>query len=318
MKPKNIAFFVLFGLLLAACQTSTGAAESENNIKLVLAWTHESEFAGYYMADNQGFFRDAGLAVEFIEGGIDVDEYGLLVEGQADIALMTLNEYKISLEKDDSITAIGVTFQIPPPVFFSLADSGIASPQDFEGKRVAIKHEGWHGIFTEMLTNAGVDINTVEQVEVPDDINLLYNNEVDVWSGYVHDEVTEAQLSGHEINLIYPYEYGVGSYEGIIVTTKKLISERPDMAKGFLEASVKGWQYAIEHPEETAGVVEKWQPEHDRAFHQTAFAALIPLVDTGIAPIASVDPDRWLESMGGIATAEDPKIDLTFIKQVQP
>lgn len=317
MKLKYFAFFMVLTWLLTACQTGSDVAE-KNNVKLVLAWTHESEFAGYYVADSQGFYKDAGLTMEFVEGGIDVDEYGLLAEGQVDFALMTLNEYKSSVQQDDSITAIGATFQIPPPVFFALTDSGITSPQDFAGKRVAIKHEGWRGIFTEMLQNAGVDINTVTQVDVPDDINLLYNNDVDVWSGYVHDEVTEARLSGYDISLIFPYEYGVGSYEGIIVTKKELISQKPDLVKGFLTASVKGWQYAIEHPADTAEVVEKWQPEHDQEFHQTAFLTLIPLVDTGTAPILSVDPDRWLESMTGVATADDPKLDLTLITQVQP
>lgn len=317
MRLKYIAFLFLLPLLFVACQTSPSPAESDT-VKLVLAWTHESEFAGYYVADSQGFYKDAGLSVEFVEGGIGVDGYALLAEGQVDFAILTLNEYKDGLAKDDSIVALGATFQIPPPVFFALADSGITTPQDFEGKRVGIKHEGWRGIFTEMLENAGVDINKVTQVDVPDDINLLYDNEVDVWSGYVHDEVTEAHLSGHDVNLVFPYEYGVGSYEGLIVTTKKLVEQKPEVVKGFLEASVKGWQYAIEHPEETAEVVEKWQPEHNKEFHQTAFTALIPLVDTGTTPILYIDPDRWLESMDGVATADDPKIDLSFIKQVQP
>ncbi len=316
MKPKSIPLLLLLlPLLLAGCQSSLGAVEPQK-VNLVLAWTHESEFAGYYVAASQGYYRDAGLAVEFTEGGIDIDEHALLSGGQADFALMTLNEYKSSVADDDTITAIAATFQIPPPVFFALANSGITSPRDFVGKRVAIKHEGWRGIFTEMLANTDVDINAVTQVDVPDDINLLYNNEVDVWSGYLHDEVTEARLTGHDINLIFPYEYGVGSYEGLIVTKKELIARQPDMVRRFLAATIQGWQYAIEHPVETAEVVEKWQPQYSREFHQTAFSALIPLVDTGVAPVFSIDPDRWLESMAGVATADDLKLDLTFIEQI--
>ncbi|GAB4424614.1 MAG: ABC transporter substrate-binding protein [Anaerolineae bacterium] len=317
MTTKAVALSLLLALLLAACQT-TPATSQLQPVKLVLAWTHESEFAGFYVADSQGYFGDAGLAVEIVEGGIDVDEYALLTEGQVDFAVMTLNEYKAAVAEDDSIIAVAATFQIPPPVFFAKANSGISTPQDFAGKRVAIKHEGWRGIFTEMLTNAGVDVAAVTQVDVPDDITLFYNNEVDVWSGYVHDEVTEARLGGHDIQIIFPYEYGVGSYEGLVVTTKETIGQRPEQVKGLLEASVKGWQYAIEHPDETAAITEKWQPQYNQEFHRTAFAELIPLVDTGTAPILSIDPDRWLDSMAGVATSDDPKVDLTFISQIQP
>ncbi|RMF04094.1 MAG: hypothetical protein D6768_04180 [Chloroflexi bacterium] len=313
-------FFMLIVLLLFSGLTAGCggvSAQPATDLTLQLNWTHEAEFAGFYMAQEKGFYEDAGLNVTINPGGLGVDEYQVLLNGKADIAVLTLNEYITGVEADDATTAFGAVFQLPPPVLFSLAESGIKSPADFAGKRLAIKDEGWRQIFHDVLKNAGVPLDAVEEVDVNfDQMQLLFDGEVDVWSGYVHDEITDARLAGYDLNLIFPYEYGVGSYEGILTAKKDFVSQSPDVIERFFRATQQGWLYAVENPDETAEILAKWQPDHDVNFHRTAINALIPLVDTGEHPIGWIDEARWRQALGSVAKEDDPKYTADFLSAI--
>ncbi len=309
----RILSLLLVCCVFVACGTAARSTETDD-VTLQLNWTHEAEFAGFYVAAEKGFYENEGINITINEGGIPVDEFKVLEDKQADISILTLNDVKSGLEAGSDILTIGAVFQLPPPVFFSLVGSAIRSPKEFAGKRVAIKDEGWRQIFLDMVSNAGADLDAIEQVDVGfDQIQLLYDGEVDVWSGYVHDEITEARMSGFDVHLIFPYEYGVGGYEGIIVARQDTIEQNPDLMARFLKASVEGWQYAIENPDEAAQILAKWQPENTEEFHKEALKSLIPLIDTGVHPIGWIEKDKWFQSVGRVASEEDPKYTMEFL-----
>jgi ABC-type nitrate/sulfonate/bicarbonate transport system substrate-binding protein len=109
------------------------------------------------------------------------------------------------------------TFQIPPLVMFSLADSNIKEPEDMVGKRIGIKSSYWSDIAKTTLSNAGVDPSSIVEVPVSaDDQQMLYDHEVDIWMGYANDEPIQAEEAGYKINEIFPADYGVGGYEGLL------------------------------------------------------------------------------------------------------
>lgn len=147
-------------------------------------------------------------------------------------------------------------FQIPPPVLFALADSGIQELEDMAGRRVAIKGEIWRDIVHSTLTNAGMSPSEIVEVEVEHDkMEMLYNGEVDVWTGFAHDEPVEARLAGYDLNLIFAADYGVGSYEELLSVHQDTLAQNPDLVSRFVRASLRGWQYAVEHPDEAAEIV---------------------------------------------------------------
>jgi NitT/TauT family transport system substrate-binding protein len=316
-KLYTILIVIIAGMIGSGC--ATGPADNElQDLTLQLNWTHEAEFAGFYVADEKGFYRDAGLNVTIKDGGIGVDEQQLLLDKQVDVAVLTFNDFKTGIGDDQPVTTVAAIFQIPPPVFFSLEDSGIETPRNFTGRRIAVKDEGWREILLNMLTNAGVDVADVEQVDVNyDEMQLLFDGDVDVWSGYLHDEITEAKLNGHDVNIIFPYEYGVGDYEGLLVLREETLTTSPETIQRFVNASVKGWQYAIENPDETAEIIGKWQPDLTAEFHQTAFSSLAPLVATGANPIGWIEQNRWMQSMGEVVPASNPGYTLEFLEAVE-
>ncbi len=201
---------------------------------------------------------------------------------------------------------------------FALDGSGIHEPRDMIGKRIGIKNDYWRGIARETLLNAGVSPEEVIEVEVePDAKNLLYEGEVDVWMGYVHDEPIEAEVTGHPVTNIYPADYGVGGYEGLLLTHEETAADRAAMVEGFVQASVQGWRYAVEHPAEAARIMSEWQPDNDLEFQELAVKALIPLVDVPQADIGWIDADRWQRLMGSNYRDERPGFTMQFMRDIE-
>jgi ABC-type nitrate/sulfonate/bicarbonate transport system substrate-binding protein len=286
-------------------------------VTLQLNWSHEVEFSGYYVAHEKGFFAEENLDVVIYEGGfpVGVNEFEVFINRETDFSILEFEYYRGTLTPEIEGIAVIAIFQTPPPVLFSLSDSGIQKPQDMIGKRVAIKDTGWREIIHTMLHNAGVDPTKIIEVEVPyDAIELLYNGDVDIWTGFAHDEPTEARLAGYDLNLMFVGNYSVGAYEGLLTVHQQTLVQNPDLVSRFVKASLRGWQYAIEHPDETAEIVHKWQPGNSLEFHQLAMQAIIPLIDTGYAPIGWIDAERWQTALGDAYNPERPGYTMQFIE----
>jgi len=298
--------------LLTGCRNT---AESKlEPVTLQVNWYHAVEFAGYYMAESKGFYHDANLDVKIIEGGPSVQARNLILDGRADFAIASFDEQKDLLAEGKPSVAVMAVFQIPPMVMFSLADSGIKEPRDLIGKRIGIKNDYWREVFRKTLTNAGIDLSGVVEVDVPPDAQtMLYNREVDVWMGYAHDEPVRAEAAGYQVVNIYPDDYGVGGYEGLLLTNASTISQRGDMVDRFVKASQQGLQYALEHPDETAQEMTRWKEGESLDYYKMAIRALIPLVDVPQASVGYIDAVRWEQLMGPSYNTETPGYTMQFL-----
>lgn len=314
-------FLIIFSLILAiASSFLVRCSSSEKDLEevtLQLNWYHEAEFVGYYMADAKGFYENENINVNIIEGGPQIAARLRILDGRADFAIASFNEQQKLLGEGEPSVAVMTVFQIPPLVMFSLVDSGINEPKDIVGKRIGIKNSYWKNVAHETLINAGVDLNQVIEVMVEANAQeLLYNGEVDVWMGYAHDEPIEAQVQGYEVKNIYPADYGVGGYEGLLLVNQNTIDQRSDMIERFVRASQKGWQYAVEHPDEAAGIMVQWQPKDSLGFQQLAIRALIPLVDVPQSPIGWIDAGRWEQLMGATYSETIPGYTMEFMETI--
>lgn len=311
---------VIFGLILivtviiplAGCASP---GKPLDNVSLQLNWYHAAEFIGYYMADVKGYYREAGISVKIGEGGPGIAARNYILDGRADFAVASFDEQKKLLEDKKPSVAVMTVFQIPPLVMFSLADSGINDPQDLVGKRIGVKNTYWRDVARKTLTNAGIDPTKVIEVQVPGDAqNLLYERKVDVWMGYAHDEPITAEVAGYKVVNIYPADYGVGGYEGLLIINESLATKNPGMVGRFVRASQRGLQYAMEHPDESAQILTKWRPKESLKFCQLAVKALIPLVDIPQSRIGWIDAKRWEYLMGPAYDAQYPGYTLQFLQ----
>ena len=230
-----------------------------------------------------------------------------VLSGAADFAISSFDEQKDMVAAKQPVVAVMAVFQIPPTVIFALADSGIKEPKDLIGKRVGVTTDYWRGILRQTLTSAGVDPAKVVEMEAKtDQLQLLYAKVVDAWLGYAQDEPIQAQLDGHQVTTIYPADYGVGGYEGLLLVNSATLQNRPDLVRRFLAATYDGWRYAVEHPDEAAAILAKWAPDNGLEFQKLAVRAVTPLVDVPQFPFGWIDEAHWRQLMGNAFDPANP------------
>jgi ABC-type nitrate/sulfonate/bicarbonate transport system substrate-binding protein len=295
--------------LVAGC----GGDEKGEAVTRQLNWFHEAEFAGYYMAQAQGFYREEGLDVTILEGGPGRPAREQVLSGQATFAVTSFGEQVDMMASGQPAVAVMAAFQIPPLVIFSLAASEIHEPANLIGRRVGVTTEYWERILDDTLAAAGVDPAAVERVPVkPDELRLLYDGGVDAWLGYAQDEPVKAQTAGYDVTSIFPADFGIGGYEGLLITHQTTVSHSPDLVKRFVKATYRGWRNALEHPDEAARTLYSWAPENGLEFQRKAVRAVAPLVDTPQVPVGWIDAARWQQLVGAGFDPEKPGFTMQF------
>ena len=303
-------------LLLAACggETATEPQPSPRSVSLQLNWFHEAEFVGYYVAEAKGFYRQNGLTVDIREGGPGDPAIDSLLDDSVDFAVSSFAEAREATARREPVAAVMATFQIPPLVIFALADSGISKPGDLAGRRVGVTTDYWDDVLTQTLEAANVKSSRVTRVEVsPEELTELYDHKVDAWLGYAQDEPIKAEMAGHPVTMIFPADYGVGGYEGLVLARKPELRTDPELAQRFVRASREGWRYAVEHPDEAASILLEWAPDPGLDFQKAAVRAVGPLVDAPQVPIGWIEEERWKMLMGSDYDAGNPGYTVRFV-----
>ena len=303
---------------LAGLAVGCGSSEPADQVTLQLNWFHQAEFVGYYAAETKGFYHDQGIDVTFLEGGPGKAGGQQVLDGTATFAITTFAVQREMVVNRQPAVSVMAVFQIPPLVIFSLAESNISEPADLMGKRVGVTTNYHRNILRETLAAAGVDTIAVTEVDVkPGQMQLLYDGTVDSWVGYAPDEPIKARVAGHPVSNIFPADYGIGGYEGLLITLESTIAQQPDLTKRFVQASYEGWRYALEHQDEAAQILTTWAPENGLEFQKLAVHAVAPLVDIPQVPVGWIDAARWQQLMGDDFDETHPGYTMQF-SPVQP
>lgn len=324
-KRALLLLILLAMFAVSACRgTVDGANAPLQKIRLQLNRTHGTAFAGYYQAIEQGYYQAQNLDVELVEGGLTnngyIDPTQALQNGTSDFAILTFAEYQSLAENtaiDEAqhpVVVMGL-FQISPLVLFSLAESGIQTLPDIAGRRVAIISDPWAKVVTQALKNVGLSRQDIQEVHLDSpDMTDFFEQRVDVWTGYVIDEVVEAQVDGYRVNLIFPADYGANTYEGLLVTTQSYAENHPDVVQAMVRASLQGWRQALSQPRDTASLLERWNPHHTRIYYELGLDYLRPLVDTGSVPLGWIDISRWQQAIGTMGANLNIDIDMRYVE----
>jgi len=280
--------------ILAAC----GPQEVEkppDEVTVQLAWTHEALFAGFYAADQRGYYAEEGLEVTLLprpEPGADT--IAVVMDGTAAFGVDYGAGLVISRSQDRPVTAIATIYRRDPLAFITLADSGITRPHDFPGHTIRTLVPGSSAVaFEAMMARLGLDSDSVEQVDVGFDLSPFFAGELDIWPAYMNSTVLTAREQGYQVNLILPEDYGVHLYGYTLFTTEQLIRENPDLVLRFLRATLRGWRWAVENPAEAGPLALKYDPELDAAHQVAVMEASVPLVHTGEDHIGWMRAEVW-------------------------
>jgi NitT/TauT family transport system substrate-binding protein len=285
----------LLPLILAVMLSACGSAPTTpalTSVTLQLRWTHQAQFAGYYAADQNGYYAEEGLAVSFLEGGPNVDTLPPVLSGAAQFGLANMDILILARAEGKPVRAVATDYRRWPGVYISLADSDIRMPQDFVGKTIAVGRAG-RPVLNALMTRVGISPDQYTVVDSTPDLTQLYSGEVQVRSVFLTNEVLAARAAGYELNLIFPDDYGIHAYNDILFTTDDLIANDSDLVRRFLRATLRGWTYAVENPTAIGPLVLKYNPDADVEHENDFMIASLPLINTGEDHIGWMKPEVW-------------------------
>ena len=253
---KLLVFLLVSSFLVVHAQ-----GNGVEKVTLQLLWKNQFEFAGYYVAKEKGFYKEAGLDVELLEyhNGIDIVKNVLNAKSDFGIAYSD-----VVLEDPEKIVLLGALLQSSAHVLISLKSSGIKRIEDFKGKRIMISRSARRSAaFIAMLHSKKVSLDDMQIIKPSYDINALVKNEADLVTSYVSNEVYTLEKEGIKYNVWNPNDYGFDLYNDILFTSKKELREHPKRVEAFKRASLRGWQYAFEHMDEAIDIIlKKYNTQH--------------------------------------------------------
>ena len=131
------------------------------------------------------------------------------------------------------------------------------------------------------------------QIDAGYDMSPFFQGEMDIWPGFLIDEVIHAREEGYTINLIIPDYYGIHLYGMVLFTTERMIQEKPDMILRFLSATIDGWRWTIENPQKAASLSLIYDPDLTLDHETAQMEASLPLIHTGEKPIGWMEKEVW-------------------------
>lgn len=294
----KIAVNILLCLILFLTSSIGFSATAENypaqeKVSLQLKWFHQFQFAGYYAAKEQGYYAQEGLDVEIRERSGDKDAVKQVVSGEVDFAVGDsgiLTYYA----KGEPIIALAAIFQHNPLVFIAKQSSGILSPYEMRGKKIMLDTVGaGSASLRAILAEANLDeksYTTVKQSFRNDD---LIENKFDVMLAYLSDQPFYFQKKKIRVNIINPQSFGIDFYGDILFTSQEELAKHPGRAEKFRRATLKGWQYALDHPEELTQLIHgkyhsKLPVEHLRFEANVTRKLILP----DLIPLGQMDARR--------------------------
>jgi diguanylate cyclase (GGDEF)-like protein/PAS domain S-box-containing protein len=320
----------LVALLLGTVLLGAWPAQARETVVLQLRWMHQFQFAGYYAALHQGYYLDAGLNVVIGEGGPGADPVGDVLAGRADFGIGT-SSLVIDYLKGKPVLMLGPVFQHSPnalivrgrdqrPVDLALAkDARIAmmgGDQDIELKA--------------MFLDEGIPLEKLNFV--PDERHLddFIAGRIAAVNAYTSNEPYQLDQLGIAYTVLSPHSYGMDFYGDVLFTRRALAADKPAMVTAFRAATLRGWQYALDHPSEIIDLILARYNSQQKTREHLAFEAreIHRLINPTIIQLGHNNPGRWQhitqtyrrfdlvqadQPLEGFFYQSDPKADLAWL-----
>jgi NitT/TauT family transport system substrate-binding protein len=287
-------------LLITACGDS-GSEESPaaDKVTYITAFGAVGRDAFAWVAQEKGYFRDAGLDVTIQLGAATGENIKVLAAGQAQFAHLDLTGTWITLGKGQyrDLRAFAALHQQTLVSIVSLEGSGITEPKHLEGKKLGAATGSVNQLlFPAYAKLAGIDESRVEWVNAPPAQlpALLASGRVDALSTFLIGVKGIEKAAGGKKTVVLPYsEYLPELFGNGLVAPASVTDGDPDLTKRFRDAALKGLQYTLEHPDEAARILKKAQPAADL----TAAVGEITLMSPYVKPSGEIDKDRVTKAL---------------------
>ena len=240
--------------------TFNAVAEKET-IVFGAQWLPQAQFAGYYVAYDQGFYDDAGIDVEIIHPTATVNTLEYLISGQADvISLFLITAINNRFEGLELIN-IGQLSQQSAIMFVSRKSHGIETLEDFEGKSVGVWLSGFQEVPYSLMAERNIN---VKWVPILGSVNLFLMGGLDAMTVMWYNEYKRIYLAGvdhSELNTFFVADYNYNVPEDGLYVLEHTLNEKNVALKAFMDATLRGWEHAAANRDYTIDLVVKLMRE---------------------------------------------------------
>lgn len=306
MKKKLITIIMaamLVTLSLSACAKDTVTTKGKDSlamkkVRIVLDWTPNTNHTGLYVAQAKGYFSDAGLDVEIMQPP-EGSTTALVGAGGAEFGISFQDTIAPTFASDNPmpITAIATIIQHNTSGIISLKETGIDKP----GKLAGHSYATWdspieQAIIRKIVEDDGAKFEDITLIPntVTDVVTALQTDIESVWVYYAWDGIA-TEVAGLETNFLNFADYGkeLDYYNPIIIANNDYLKSNPDTVKIALEAIKKGYEFAIESPEEAADILLKAAPELDESLVKSSQNWLANQYKAEVEQWGYIEPSRW-------------------------
>ena len=287
------------GSTSGSASSSSSSSSSLTSVTFCLDWTPNTNHTGVYVAQARGYYEDAGLDVEIVQGPEDGAD-ALVASGEADFGVSFQDTMAGYVSSDDAlpVTAIAAVIQHNTSGIISLAEKGIESPADMCGHTYAT----WElpieqGVIQRCVEADGGDFSEVELIPstVTDEVTALEEDQVDTIWIYLAWAGVKCELEGLDTNFFNfaDIDSTFDFYTPVIIASNDLIESDPDTVQAFMDATKQGYEDCIDDPEAAAEILLEAAPELDEDLVLASQEYLVDQYQADAESWGVMDQDRW-------------------------
>ncbi|MFW2488897.1 ABC transporter substrate-binding protein [Clostridium chromiireducens] len=310
MKLKKVSillvFVMLVSLVFSGCAGNANKNEDKSaskelkEISVLLDWYPNAVHTFLYAAEEQGYFKEAGLKVNLITPAGTDDGIKLVAAKKADIAISYPKQIILARGESIPVKSVGAIVRSSLNQLMVRKDSGVKTLKDLEGKKVGYpSFDIDKETVKTMVAQAGGDPSKVEFVDVGYDLMAgIESKKVDaIIGGYINHEKILLEKQGVQLDTFAPVDFGVpNNYELAFIANDDAIKNNNDTIQAFLEAAKKGFEYTKNNPDKALDLVLKAQNESfplDAETEKKSLQILLPLMENESGKFLSQDEENW-------------------------
>jgi NitT/TauT family transport system substrate-binding protein len=265
-----LALSACSGSAASSAASSGGTTTTTTKVTLQLQWVPQAQFAGYYAALDQGFYKKEGLDVTIKPAGTDTVPIQSVAKGQADYAISWVPKVLGSIEQGVNVTDVAQIFERSGTTQISMKDKGITTPAQLAGKKVGSWGYGNQWELFAGMQKAGVNTTSgIKLVQQAFDMKGFLAGDIDAAQAMTYNEYAQVLETKNpktgklyqpsDLNVINWNDAGTAMLQDAIWADSTKLQDKgfQDETVKFVKASIEGWVYARDHPQQAADIVTK-------------------------------------------------------------
>lgn len=267
---------------------------------LQLKWFDSGHSAGFYVAQQKGFYEEEGLRINIVPGGFNHPALPPVLSGDADVAVADADLAIIQRSQGKAINVLGAVFNTSLACYISKPQVGIKNPSDLKGHRIGeFPGDITQNVMYVLLHEFDMKQTDVDFVQAGP-FEAFLSNEIEVWPSYRSNEPLRMRERNEPVDVLYPEQFGVAFYSDVLVAREDSIMRDRERYARFIRASQRGWAFARDNPNEALELMYQYLSEDrernllSREHAGTVIKTLGQFVNDGESdPVFGMDLKRW-------------------------